>query len=122
MILKLQIDTSQLTSAIAQEVLNGIKPFLLPKEEDADSEQGSRAPETGSGDENTSFPQVGLLRIWQILGNKRKVFFQFIPVSKSTWWAGVKSGKYPKPVKLSARCTCWYVEDIRALLERTGKP
>ncbi|HUJ18938.1 MAG TPA: AlpA family phage regulatory protein [Nitrospirota bacterium] len=39
-----------------------------------------------------------------------------IPVSKSSWWAGVKSGKYPKPVKLSARCTCWRVEDIRSLI------
>jgi len=39
-----------------------------------------------------------------------------IPVSKSTWWAGVKAGRYPKPVKLSDRTTAWRVEDIRALI------
>ena len=35
-----------------------------------------------------------------------------IPVSKSTWWAGFKSGRYPKPVKLGPRTTDWRVEDI----------
>nr|WP_213290168.1 AlpA family phage regulatory protein [Bradyrhizobium sp. sGM-13] len=37
-----------------------------------------------------------------------------IPVSKSTWWAGVKGGRYPKPVKLGPRITAWRVEDIRS--------
>ena len=41
-----------------------------------------------------------------------------IPVSKSTWWAGVKSGRFPKPVKLGPRITAWRVEDIRALIEQ----
>jgi prophage regulatory protein len=71
--------------------------------------------------EVNALPQYGLLRLWQILGNRRKGIPPIIPVSKSTWWAGVKSGKYPKPVKLSARCTCWYVEDIRTLMERIKK-
>lgn len=39
-----------------------------------------------------------------------------IPVSKSTWWAGIKDGRYPKPVKLGPRITAWRVEDIRALI------
>lgn len=39
-----------------------------------------------------------------------------IPVSPASWWRGVKSGKYPKPVKLSERVTCWRVGDIRKLL------
>jgi prophage regulatory protein len=43
-----------------------------------------------------------------------------IPVSKSTWWEGVKSGRYPKPIKLGPRITAWRVEDIRALIESTG--
>jgi prophage regulatory protein len=41
-----------------------------------------------------------------------------IPVSKSTWWAGVRSGRFPKPIKLGPRTTVWRVEDIRALIER----
>ncbi len=39
-----------------------------------------------------------------------------IPVKKSCWWAGVASGRFPKPVKLGPRVTAWRVEDIRALI------
>jgi predicted DNA-binding transcriptional regulator AlpA len=42
-----------------------------------------------------------------------------IPVSRSTWWAGVKSGRYPRPVKLGPRITAWRVEDIRRLIQDT---
>lgn len=45
-----------------------------------------------------------------------------IPVSKSTWWAGVKSGRYPQPSKaLGPRITVWRVEDIIALLSATTR-
>jgi prophage regulatory protein len=53
-------------------------------------------------------PKTGLLRIKQVL--------QFIPVSRSSWWAGVKSGKYPTSVKLGDRTTCWKAEDIQFLV------
>ena len=43
-----------------------------------------------------------------------------IPVSRSTWWQGVKDGKYPPPVKLSENVTAWRVEDIRDLIDRIG--
>lgn len=45
---------------------------------------------------------------------------QRIPVSKSTWWAGVKSGRFPKPVKLGPRITAWRDEDIDRLIEKLG--
>jgi len=67
-----------------------------------------------------NLPETGLVRLWQILGDRRKGIPPIIPISKSSWWAGVKTGKYPQPVKLSARCTCWHVEDIRALIARLG--
>lgn len=39
------------------------------------------------------------------------------PVGKSTWWAGVKSGKYPAPISLTGtRCTAWRSEDIDKLI------
>jgi len=66
-------------------------------------------------------PKTGFLRLWQILGNKNTP--ALIPVSKSSWWAGVKSGRYPKPTKkLGARITAWHVEDIIAFInaEREG--
>lgn len=40
-----------------------------------------------------------------------------IPVSSSTWWQGVKDGRYPKPIKLGPRITAWRVEDIMRLIE-----
>ena len=61
---------------------------------------------------NNELPQTGFLRLPAIIAPHG-----FIPVSKSTWWAGIKSGRYPKPVKLSARVSAWRVEDIRAFIE-----
>lgn len=40
-----------------------------------------------------------------------------VPVSRSAWWAGVKSGRYPAGVKLSKRTTCWKSSDIEALIQ-----
>ena len=55
-------------------------------------------------------PPTGYLRLPQILA--------IIPVSKSTWWAGVRTGRYPQPTRaLGERITAWRVEDIRALIE-----
>jgi predicted DNA-binding transcriptional regulator AlpA len=34
--------------------------------------------------------------------------------------SGVKSGKYPKLVKLSERITAWRVKDIRELISTLG--
>ncbi len=62
-------------------------------------------------------PESGLLRLAQIIGDTKRGIPAVIPVSKSTWWAGVKEGKFPKPVKLGPRTTAWKVADIRALIE-----
>jgi predicted DNA-binding transcriptional regulator AlpA len=63
-----------------------------------------------------AFPATGFLRLKQILAPTGP-----IPVSKSTWWAGVKDGRFPKPLKLGARVTVWRAEDILTLIE-TGAP
>ncbi len=39
------------------------------------------------------------------------------PISKSAWWAGVKTGKYPASVKLGAHTTAWRAQDIYKLIE-----
>ena len=68
-------------------------------------------------------PETGYLRIKQILGDPKAEppIPAVIPVSKSTWWAGVASGRYPKPVRsLGQRITAWRVEDIRALIEASN--
>jgi len=58
-------------------------------------------------------PQTGFVRLASILAPVGP-----IPVSRSSWWAGVKSGRFPKPVKLGPRSTAWKVEDIRHLIEK----
>ena len=62
-------------------------------------------------------PNTGFVRLRSILAPKGP-----IPISKSTWWAGIKSGRYPQPVRtLGARITAWRVEDIRALIDQASK-
>ena len=57
-----------------------------------------------------SIPTFGFLRLPQILA--------IIPISKSAWWQGCKTGRFPKPVKLAPRTTVWRAEDIAALISR----
>lgn len=66
-----------------------------------------------AGNENQYQNQVkeeGLLRLPEVL--KR------FPVSRSTWWAGVKSGKFPQSVKIGPRTTAWRRSDIDSLIQR----
>jgi predicted DNA-binding transcriptional regulator AlpA len=58
-------------------------------------------------------PATGFLRLPEVL----KLF----PVGRSTWWAGIESGRFPKPYKLAARISAWRVEDITKLLADPGK-
>jgi predicted DNA-binding transcriptional regulator AlpA len=58
-------------------------------------------------------PVTGFVRLPQVLTH--------IPVSRSTWWAGVKSGKYPAPIKLGENTTAWKAEDIHALIAKLAK-
>ena len=59
------------------------------------------------------FPKTGFVRLAHILAPTGP-----IPVSKSTWWQGVKDGRFPKPQKLGPRTTVWKAEDIRSLFEK----
>lgn len=72
---------------------------------------------------NNELPKTGYLRLNQIIGDSKygESSFPLIPISKSSWWAGVKSGKYPRSIKLGPRTTVWRVEDIRALLEDSNQ-
>jgi prophage regulatory protein len=65
-------------------------------------------------------PETGFFRIWQIIGDKKRGIPPLIPIGRTTFLNGVKSGKYPKPVKLGERTTAWKAEDIRALIEKLG--
>jgi prophage regulatory protein len=62
-----------------------------------------------------NLPSTGFVRLTSILAPGGP-----IPVGRSTWWQGVKTGRFPKPVKLGPRTTAWKVEDIRDLIERAS--
>ena len=69
-----------------------------------------------------NLPEIGYVRLRQILGDpKAKPPVPAIyPISKSSWWEGVRSGRFPKPVKLGPNTTAWHVEDIRTLIEQVA--
>lgn len=71
-------------------------------------------------DNRHTLPEIGFLRIWQIIGNKKTNTPALIPISRTTFLNGVKSGKYPKSVKLGERTTAWKVEDIKLLINELG--
>jgi len=57
-----------------------------------------------------TIPETGFVRIDQVL--------TVIPLGKSCWWQGVKSGRFPKGIKISERCTAWRAEDIHLLIKQ----
>ena len=63
-------------------------------------------------------PETGFLRLPQIIGDPYAIppIPPIIPIKKSCWWAGVKSGRFPSGHRLGPRVTMWRVEDIRALI------
>lgn len=66
--------------------------------------------------------QLGFLRLPHIIGDKKSdpPRLPLIPVSRSTWLEGVRTGKYPKPIKHGG-CTFWRAEDIYALIQKIGQ-
>ena len=45
---------------------------------------------------SSTLPTTGFLRLAQVLS--------LVPVSKSNWWEGCRTGRYPKPLKLGPPC------------------
>ncbi|MDF3047315.1 MAG: AlpA family phage regulatory protein [Candidatus Midichloriaceae bacterium] len=54
-------------------------------------------------------PEAGFIR--------QSTMLKIFPIGKTTLWNGVKTGRFPKPVKLGGRITAWRVEDIMACIE-----
>jgi prophage regulatory protein len=67
----------------------------------------------------SALSEPGLLRLRQIIGDSKAnpPIPALIPVCASSWWSGVKSGRFPKPVRLGQRILAWKASDIRALIE-----
>lgn len=46
---------------------------------------------------------------------------QLFPVSRSSWYQGIKIGKYPAPVKIGPRSSAWRESDIKQLIDDAGR-
>jgi len=52
-----------------------------------------------------------------------KEVLEYVPVSKSHWYAGVKSGIYPAPVRhLGPRIAAWRLSTIKQIVVGKGGP
>lgn len=59
-----------------------------------------------------------LLRLWDVIGDKRAGIPAIIPVSRTSWYDGIKRGVYPAPLKLSPRVTAWRASDVYKLIQK----
>jgi len=55
-------------------------------------------------------PESGYIRQAQLIPD-------ILPFSSATLWRMVKTGTFPKPVKLSTRITAWRISDVKKWLE-----
>ncbi|MCG8375728.1 MAG: AlpA family phage regulatory protein [Chlorobiales bacterium] len=60
-------------------------------------------------------------RLWDIIGDRKRGIKGILPISRAAWYAGIKDGRYPKPVKLSEKTSAWRSSDIEALVERLNR-
>lgn len=83
-----------------------------------DGQLGPKEPDMAA----SPLPDTGFLRLPQIIGNPKAKppIPALIPVSKSTWWLGVSTGRFPRPVKLGPKTTVWRVEEIRVLIAQAS--
>lgn len=70
-----------------------------------------------------TIPATGFLRLKQIIGDPKAnpPIPAIIPISRSSFLEFVSNGRYPRPVRLSARTVAWRAEDINALIQRLGE-
>lgn len=68
-----------------------------------------------SAGQSPSPVHLGFLRLRHIIGDSKKGLQPLVPVSRSTWYAGVASGRFPKPIRLSEGVAVWRASDIHAL-------
>ena len=91
----------------------------LPANQIAPAVSGETPAPAPTAAATCDLPVEGFLRIWDILGRGaakgRPATLGLIPVGRATWYAGIKSGLFPKPIKHGG-IAMWRVEEIRALI------
>jgi prophage regulatory protein len=66
-------------------------------------------------DKAVSAQPVGLLRLKDIIAPNG-----LVPVSRSTWLAGIKDGRFPAPVKIGA-INFWHADEVHAFIDACGR-
>ncbi len=98
---------------LLEDVLNfyEVRPVILPPRNPV-IKTPERAPTALKEPKKSavSLPETGFVRLATIL--------EHLPISRSTWWKGVREGRFPQSVKLGPRMTAWRAADIRDLLKR----
>lgn len=110
---EVQIAKTSSTSAkprCAASIVGSLQPAQAPLTHA--STTARRAAATTTAGDQTSPPQNLEIALWRL-----PTVLRHVPVSRSGWWAGVRDGRYPQPVRLSARCVAWRASDIRSLIE-----
>ena len=59
---------------------------------------------------STQLPNEGFVRL--------PVVLKVLSIGKTTWWCGIRDGKFPKPAMMGKRTARWNVKDIRAIIEK----
>lgn len=57
------------------------------------------------------------MRIWQIVGDKKRGAPAIVPLSAPTVWRLSREGKFPKPYALTPGVTAWRGEQIQEWLD-----
>lgn len=66
--------------------------------------------------------ESNLLRIHDIIGDAAKGIEPLIPIKRTAWYAGIKRGVFPKPVRIGPKIVAWRASDIRKLIEQPEQP
>lgn len=68
----------------------------------------STRPYKNTGVHMSTFPQEGFARLPAVL--------EFLKISKTAFYNGIRAGTFPKPRKLTPKTSVWNAADIRRLL------
>jgi prophage regulatory protein len=107
---------NELKNRISKAGANSRRPLQSLTSDDAgnkmtNSNSGNHRTVTATAGALSVLPQNPDIALWRL-----PTVLAHIPISRSGWWQGVKTGRYPAPVKLSTRCVAWRSADIRALI------
>lgn len=115
---KRKSEKASATTPTSTKAATGMKTLLKSAlVEGGYAELSSREQHSDNPPKFGGLPLTGFVRLTTIIGDKKKGIPGVIPVGRSTWLEGVRSGRFAPAYKLGG-CTLWRAEDIRDLMKR----